>query len=404
MPAAPEPPGHRRPDRAAARRVARPPPIRGPTHGPRSCCACRRPLRGRSGPGRGAGQPSGPRSWSTRLVDDDLVASLLLVHGLHPESLAHRVEEALARCGRLLAAHGGDVELLGIDDEAGAVRLRLLGSCDGCPSSSVTLQLAVERAIVEAAPEIVRIDVDQPSPRPAGRAGRPRRQAVYESARRRWRARERPGLGDPLAVLQRIRQLRPRPVGAAPGERCELCAEPIADEHGHLVDLAGPQPAVRLPGLLPAVHLRGRGRRRITGPCPTATCAFPTSRLSPAQWESLADPGRRRLLLPQLGPGPGGRLLPGAGRRHRVGAAPRHLGGGGGRQPGAGDARSPTSRRSWSRAEPGAGGAECFVVPDRRLLRAGRPPAPAVARLRRRPRGPRGAGRVLRAGTERRPR
>jgi NifU-like domain len=44
------------------------------------------------------------------------------------------------------------------------VQIRLLGSCDGCPSSSVTLQLAVERAIVEAAPEIVRIDVDQPTP------------------------------------------------------------------------------------------------------------------------------------------------------------------------------------------------------------------------------------------------
>ncbi len=44
------------------------------------------------------------------------------------------------------------------------MQLRLLGSCDGCPSSSVTLQLAVERAIVEAAPEIVRIDVDQPLP------------------------------------------------------------------------------------------------------------------------------------------------------------------------------------------------------------------------------------------------
>ena len=59
-----------------------------------------------------------------------------------------------------LAHHDGDVELLAVDPDAGAVVLRLLGSCDGCPSSAVTLQLAVERAIVEAAPEIVRIDVD----------------------------------------------------------------------------------------------------------------------------------------------------------------------------------------------------------------------------------------------------
>jgi Fe-S cluster biogenesis protein NfuA len=97
------------------------------------------------------------------IVADDLVASLLLVHDLHPASLASRVEDALARVRPLLASHGGDVQLLDIDPDAGAVRLRLLGSCDGCPSSSVTLQLAVESAIVEAAPEIVTIDVDQPA-------------------------------------------------------------------------------------------------------------------------------------------------------------------------------------------------------------------------------------------------
>lgn len=101
-----------------------------------------------------------------RLAEDDLVASLLLVHGLHPDSLESRVKKALARVRPFLATHGGDVELLDVDSEAGAVRLRLLGSCDGCPSSAVTLQGAVENAIVEAAPEIVTIDVDQPSAPP----------------------------------------------------------------------------------------------------------------------------------------------------------------------------------------------------------------------------------------------
>jgi Fe-S cluster biogenesis protein NfuA len=96
------------------------------------------------------------------LVADDLVASLLLVHGLHPEALAQRVEAALAKVRPLLSSHGGDVELLELDEAVGAVRLRLLGSCDGCPSSAVTLQSAVERAIVEAAPEIVCIDVVEP--------------------------------------------------------------------------------------------------------------------------------------------------------------------------------------------------------------------------------------------------
>ncbi len=97
-------------------------------------------------------------------VEDELVASLLLVQGLHPESLDNRVEAALVSVRPFLAQHGGDVELLGIDEELGAVKLRLLGSCDGCPSSASTLQGAVEVAIVEAAPEITRIVVEEPTP------------------------------------------------------------------------------------------------------------------------------------------------------------------------------------------------------------------------------------------------
>ncbi|HEX3842333.1 MAG TPA: NifU family protein [Acidimicrobiales bacterium] len=108
-----------------------------------------------------------------RLAEDDLVASLLLVHGLHPDSLKNRLEEALARVRPFLATHDGDVELLDIDPEAGAVRLRLLGSCDGCPSSAITLQGAVESAIIEAAPEIVIIDVDEPSKAPSPSGGMP---------------------------------------------------------------------------------------------------------------------------------------------------------------------------------------------------------------------------------------
>lgn len=93
------------------------------------------------------------------LADDDLVASVLLVHGLHPYSVATRVENALDSVRPYLGSHGGDVELLGITDE-GAVRLRLLGSCDGCPSSSATLELAVQGAVEAAAPEITTIEVE----------------------------------------------------------------------------------------------------------------------------------------------------------------------------------------------------------------------------------------------------
>lgn len=94
------------------------------------------------------------------VVKDELVASLLILHGLHPDDLATRVNQALQSVRPYLATHGGDVEVLGIDEETGVVRLRLLGSCDGCPSSSVTLKLAVEEAIYEAAPEVNRIEAE----------------------------------------------------------------------------------------------------------------------------------------------------------------------------------------------------------------------------------------------------
>jgi Fe-S cluster biogenesis protein NfuA/nitrite reductase/ring-hydroxylating ferredoxin subunit len=84
--------------------------------------------------------------------DDELVAHLLLLHGLHPVALEDRVREALAEVRPYLESHGGDVDLLGIDE--GVVRLALRGSCDGCASSTMTLKLAIEDAIHKAAPDV----------------------------------------------------------------------------------------------------------------------------------------------------------------------------------------------------------------------------------------------------------
>lgn len=94
------------------------------------------------------------------LAADELVSSLLLVHGLHPYGVQERVERALDGVRPYLGSHGGDVRLLEVTDD-GVVRLRLLGSCDGCASSAVTLELAVDDAVRAAAPEIVRIEVEQ---------------------------------------------------------------------------------------------------------------------------------------------------------------------------------------------------------------------------------------------------
>jgi Fe-S cluster biogenesis protein NfuA len=99
-------------------------------------------------------------------VSDELVAHLLLLHGLHPVPLDERVTGALDEVRPYLASHGGGVELLGV--EAGVVRLRLKGSCSGCPSSAITLKSAVEEAIHKAAPDVEAIlSEDDPAAEPA---------------------------------------------------------------------------------------------------------------------------------------------------------------------------------------------------------------------------------------------
>ncbi len=99
------------------------------------------------------------------VAEDDLVGHLLLLHGLHPVPLEQRVETALDGVRPYLASHGGGVELAGIEE--GVVRLRLQGSCEGCPSSAMTLKLAVEKAIHEAAPDVEAIEAEgaaEPAP------------------------------------------------------------------------------------------------------------------------------------------------------------------------------------------------------------------------------------------------
>lgn len=89
---------------------------------------------------------------------DELVGNLLLLYGLHPVPLETRVVQALDKVRPYLDSHGGSVELLGI--EGGVVRLRLEGSCKTCPSSSLTLKLAIEEAVYAAAPDVTAIEAE----------------------------------------------------------------------------------------------------------------------------------------------------------------------------------------------------------------------------------------------------
>jgi Fe-S cluster biogenesis protein NfuA len=100
------------------------------------------------------------------LAADDVVAHLLLLHGLHPVPVEARVQSALEEMRPYLGSHGGDVELLGVEE--GVVRLMLQGTCSGCPSSTQTLKHGIEEAIHKAAPDIERIEAqDAPPSEPA---------------------------------------------------------------------------------------------------------------------------------------------------------------------------------------------------------------------------------------------
>jgi Fe-S cluster biogenesis protein NfuA/nitrite reductase/ring-hydroxylating ferredoxin subunit len=95
---------------------------------------------------------------TTALAEDPLVESLLLLHGLHPLDVDARVQRALDRVRPYLGSHAGGVQYLGVAD--GVARLRLEGSCHGCPSSTVTVRLAIEGAVLDAAPEIEQVVVE----------------------------------------------------------------------------------------------------------------------------------------------------------------------------------------------------------------------------------------------------
>src|SRR5579875_395944 len=93
-----------------------------------------------------------------KLADDPLVESLLLLHDLHPLDLDTRIQRALDRVRPYLGSHAGGVQYLGT--AGGVARLRLEGSCHGCPSSTVTVRLAIEGAVRDAAPEVSEVAVE----------------------------------------------------------------------------------------------------------------------------------------------------------------------------------------------------------------------------------------------------
>ena len=109
-----------------------------------------------------------PAAMLRRIVDDELVGELARAARAPPARPARRVSSRRSTTSGPISRRTAATSSSSTSTKPpGVVRLRLVGSCDGCPSSSVTLQLAVEAAIHEAAPEIVSIVADGASEQPA---------------------------------------------------------------------------------------------------------------------------------------------------------------------------------------------------------------------------------------------
>ncbi len=93
---------------------------------------------------------------------------------------------------------------------------------------------------------------------------------------------------DPQTILSRIREQR-ADAAPRPGERCEMCAEPIPDFHGHVVDLEVRSLMCTCRGCYLLFTPDGAGGSRFRA-VPDRYLAFPDFELPPAQWDALQIP------------------------------------------------------------------------------------------------------------------
>ena len=71
--------------------------------------------------------------------------------------MKEQVEEALDLIRPALQNDGGNVELVDVDEDAGVVKVKLVGACGSCPMSQMTLRMGVERVLREDIPEITEV-------------------------------------------------------------------------------------------------------------------------------------------------------------------------------------------------------------------------------------------------------
>ena len=102
-----------------------------------------------------------------RLLNDPVLRTLLLIHGLHPVDSPTRLSQAIQKVRPYMESHGGSVELLSLESDF--ARFRLGGACKTCPSSSVTMELALRSAIEEFCPDLAGFEVEGLAPAADGK-------------------------------------------------------------------------------------------------------------------------------------------------------------------------------------------------------------------------------------------
>lgn len=107
---------------------------------------------------RGRGEPG--EALVEKIGEDDLLGSLLVLHGLHPLSLEARVTRAVEKTRARLRPYDAELDILGI--EAGNVRLWFSVKAGGCGSTGENLKRTVEEEIYRAAPDIGSLTIEGP--------------------------------------------------------------------------------------------------------------------------------------------------------------------------------------------------------------------------------------------------
>jgi len=69
------------------------------------------------------------------------------------KTFEEKVKEVIESIRPALQSHGGDVELVGTDDD-NTVKVRLQGACQGCPGAAMTMKMGIERILKEKVPEV----------------------------------------------------------------------------------------------------------------------------------------------------------------------------------------------------------------------------------------------------------